>query len=48
MTEFTAPYKKIFKGDDKNINWQLTFNGVAYDLTNVTEIKFTVKESRRK
>jgi hypothetical protein len=45
MSELTAPYKWIWKRDNKQINWQLTKNGVAYDLTNVHEITITVRES---
>lgn len=40
-----APYKWIFKGDDKEHLFQLKDKaGNNYDLTNVNEITFTVNE----
>lgn len=40
-----APRKFIFKRDNKTHRFQLTVNDVLYDLTDVQEIKFTVRES---
>jgi len=41
-----APYKWIFKDDDKEHLFQLKDkDGTNYDLTNVVEIKFTVNET---
>ena len=44
MSELTAPYKWIYKRDNKTINWKLTKDNVAVDLTNVNEITVTVRE----
>lgn len=41
---FNAPKKKIYKGSHKIHKFQLTLDEVAYDLTNVTEITFIVKD----
>lgn len=45
MSELTAPYKWIFKRDNKQINWQLKKNSEPYDLTNVHEITVTIREA---
>lgn len=43
--KYKAPRKWIFKRDNKTHRFQLTENGVGYDLTNAQEIKFTVREN---
>ena len=40
-----GPRKWIFKRDNKTHRFQLRDSSGNYDLTNVTEIKFTVRES---
>lgn len=42
---YKGPRKWIFKRDNKTHRFQLKDSSGNYDLTNVTEIKFTVREN---
>lgn len=44
MAKYKAPRKWIFKRDNKTHRFQLKDSSGFYDLTNVQEIKFTVRE----
>lgn len=40
---YNGPYKFIHKGANKTHKFQLNENGLAFDLTNVSEITFIIK-----